>query len=122
MTRTWYQDPGPEIPGATFQENIALSTPGGRSGLSQSMGHISREKMGRRVLIAALVGIAIQTIAIMTRSATVATPALWPIMYLVILMPIGFGIFLLWRPFWLQTLFRNGIAQPENRRKPAGLG
>ena len=85
-------------------------------------GHISREKMGRRVLIAALVGIAIQTIAIMTRSATVATPALWPVMYLVVLMPIGFGIFLLWRPFWLQTLFRNRIAQLENRRKPAGLG
>jgi lipopolysaccharide export system permease protein len=85
-------------------------------------GHISREKMGRRVLITALVGIGIQTIAIMTRSATVATPALWPVMYLVVLMPIGFGIFLLWRPFWLQTLFRNRIAQLENRRKPAGLG
>ena len=85
-------------------------------------GHISREKMGRRVLITALVGIGIQTIAIMTRSATVATPALWPVMYLVVLMPIGFGIFLLWRPFWLQTLFRKSVAQLENRRKPAGLG
>ena len=85
-------------------------------------GHISREKMGRRVLIAALTGIAIQTIAIMTRSATVSTPALWPIMYVAVLMPIGFGVFLLWRPFWVQTLFRNSIAQLENRRKPAGLG
>ena len=85
-------------------------------------GHISREKMGRRVLIAALTGIAIQTIAIMTRSATVSTPALWPIMYVAVLMPIGFGVFLLWRPFWVQTLFRNAIAQLENRRKPAGLG
>jgi len=78
--------------------------------------------MGRRVLIAALFGIAIQTIAIMTRSATVSTPALWPVMYLAVLMPTGFGIFLLWRPFWLQTLFRNGIAQLENKRNPAGLG
>ena len=85
-------------------------------------GHISREKMGQRVLITALTGIAIQTIAILTRSATVSTPALWPIMYLVVLMPIGVGVFLLWRPFWLQTLVRNGIAQLENRRKPAGLG
>ena len=85
-------------------------------------GHISRERMGRRVLIAALTGIAIQTIAIMTRSATVATPALWPIMYFAVLMPIGFAGFLLWRPFWLQTLLRNGLMQLENRRKPAGLG
>ena len=71
-------------------------------------GHISREKMGRRVLIAALVGIAIQTIAIMTRSATVATPALWPIMYLVVLMPIGFGVFFFGGHFGYKHCFETG--------------
>ena len=83
-------------------------------------GHISREKLGRRVLIAALTGVAVQTLAILARSATVGTPVLWPLMYLAVLIPIGAGVFMLWRPFWMQDVYLGLTAQWQQRRRPEG--
>ena len=83
-------------------------------------GHISREKLGRRVLIAALTGVAVQTLAILARSATVSTPVLWPLMYLAVLIPIGAGVFMLWRPFWMQDVYLGLTAQWQQRRRPEG--
>jgi len=83
-------------------------------------GHISREKLGKRVLIAALTGVAVQTLAILARSATVGTPVLWPLMYLAVLVPIGAGVFLLWRPFWMQDVYLGLTAQWQQRRRPEG--
>ena len=83
-------------------------------------GHISREKLGKRVLIAALTGVAVQALAILARSATVGTPVLWPLMYLAVLVPIGAGVFLLWRPFWMQDVYLGLIAQWQQRRRPEG--
>jgi len=83
-------------------------------------GHISREKLGKRVLIAALTGVAVQALAILARSATVGTPVLWPLMYLAVLVPIGAGVFLLWRPFWMQDVYLGLRAQWQQRRRPEG--
>ncbi|MGB0397846.1 MAG: LptF/LptG family permease, partial [Candidatus Puniceispirillaceae bacterium] len=83
-------------------------------------GHISREKLGRRVLIAALTGVAVQTLSILARSATVGTPVLWPLMYLAVLIPIGAGVFMLWRPFWMQDVYLGLTAQWQQRRRPEG--
>ena len=83
-------------------------------------GHISREKLGKRVLIAALTGVAVQTLAILARSATVGTPVLWPLMYLAVLIPIGAGVFMLWRPFWMQDVYLGLTAQWQQRRRPEG--
>ena len=83
-------------------------------------GHISRETLGRRVLIAALTGVAVQSLSILARSATVGTPVLWPLMYLAVLIPVGAGIFMLWRPFWMQDVYLGLTAQWQQRRRPEG--
>ena len=85
-------------------------------------GHLSREKIGQRVLFSALAGILIQTLAILTRGLTVSSPAAWPLMYLAILVPIGLGIFMLWRPFWLTELRYTMTSTAQNRQKPERSG
>ena len=59
-------------------------------------------------------------LAILARSATVGTPVLWPLMYLVVLIPVGVGIFMLWRPFWVQDVYVGLTAQWQQRRRPEG--
>ena len=85
-------------------------------------GHLSREKIGQRVLFSALTGILVQTLAILSRSVTVSSPATWPLMYLTVLLPIGLGIFMLWRPFWLTELRLAVISTAQNRQKPERSG
>jgi len=41
-------------------------------------------------------------------------------MYLAVLVPIGAGVFLLWRPFWRQDVYLGLTAQWQQRRRPEG--
>ena len=70
-------------------------------------GRILRETMSRRVLYAALAGIFVQTMLILARSASVSAPFLWPLMYLSAIIPLFFGLFLLWKPLYLQQLMNE---------------
>ena len=68
-------------------------------------GRILRETVNRRILIVALLGVLLQTGLILTRSLTASTPLLWPSLYLVILLPMIFGLYLIAKPtafliFW----------------------
>ncbi|MBL82046.1 MAG: hypothetical protein CMM80_05830 [Rhodospirillaceae bacterium] len=68
-------------------------------------GRILRETVNRRILTVALLGVLIQTGLIITRSLTANTPLLWPSLYLVILLPMIFGLYLIVNPtafsiFW----------------------
>ena len=66
-------------------------------------GRILRETVNRRILTAALTGILIQAGLILSRSLTASTPLLWPSLYLVVLVPMIFGFYLLaiQLPFYL---------------------
>ncbi len=68
-------------------------------------GRILRETVNRRILIVALLGVVIQTGLILTRSLTASAPLLWPSLYLVILLPMIFGLYVIANPtafliFW----------------------
>ena len=68
-------------------------------------GRILRETVNRRILIVAVLGILIQTGLILARSLTASAPLFWPSLYLVILLPMIFGLYLIAKPtvfliFW----------------------
>ena len=68
-------------------------------------GRILRETVNRRILIVALLGILMQAGLILSRSLTASSPFLWPSLYLVILLPMIFGLYLIVKPtafaiFW----------------------
>ena len=68
-------------------------------------GRILRETVNRRILIVALLGILMQAGLILSRSLTANSPFLWPSLYLVILLPMIFGLYLIVKPtafaiFW----------------------
>ena len=68
-------------------------------------GRILRETVNRRILIVALLGVLMQTGLILSRSLTASSPFLWPSIYLVILLPMIFGLYLIVKPtafaiFW----------------------
>ena len=80
-------------------------------------GRILRETVNRRILIVALLGVLMQTGLILSRSLTANSPFLWPSIYLVILLPIIFGLYLIVKPtafaiFW--SRFR-----PQSPLKPS---
>jgi len=79
-------------------------------------GRILRESMVRRVFIAAVAGIGLQTVMVLARSAAVSLPALWPLMYLCSLIPIGIGVLLLWKPFFLSSLRRDLVAGRRHKQ------
>ena len=71
-------------------------------------GRILRETVNRRILIVALLGIMMQAGLILCRSLTANTPFLWPSLYLVILLPMIFGLYLIVKPtafaiFWSRS-------------------
>ena len=68
-------------------------------------GRILRETVNRRILIVALLGISMQAGLILSRSLTANSPFLWPSLYLIILLPMILGLYLIVRPtafaiFW----------------------
>ena len=68
-------------------------------------GRILRETVNRRILIVALLGVLMQAGLILSRSLTASSPFLWPSIYLVILLPMIFGLYLIVKPtafaiFW----------------------
>ena len=68
-------------------------------------GRILRETVNRRLLIVSLLGVLMQAGLILSRSLTASSPFLWPSLYLVILLPMIFGLYLIVKPtafaiFW----------------------
>ncbi|MFL2831448.1 MAG: LptF/LptG family permease [Candidatus Puniceispirillaceae bacterium] len=68
-------------------------------------GRILRETVNRRILIVALLGVSMQAGLILSRSLTASSPFLWPSLYLVILLPMIVGLYLIVKPtafaiFW----------------------
>ena len=68
-------------------------------------GRILRETVNRRIFIVALLGVLMQAGLILSRSLTASSPFLWPSLYLVILLPMIFGLYLIVKPtsfaiFW----------------------
>ncbi|GIR77618.1 MAG: hypothetical protein CM15mP80_02430 [Alphaproteobacteria bacterium] len=68
-------------------------------------GRILRETVNRRILIVALLGVLMQAGLILSRSLTASSPFLWPSLYLVIFLPMIFGLYLIVKPtafaiFW----------------------
>ncbi|MGB1614248.1 MAG: hypothetical protein ACPHCX_05695, partial [Candidatus Puniceispirillaceae bacterium] len=68
-------------------------------------GRILRETVNRRIFIVALLGVLMQAGLILSRSLTANSPFLWPSLYMVILLPMIFGLYLIVKPtafaiFW----------------------
>ena len=81
-------------------------------------GRILRETVNRRILIVALLGISMQAGLILSRSLTASAPFLWPSLYLVIFLPMIFGLYLIVKPaafaiFW--SRFRPQSALKTSR-------
>ena len=68
-------------------------------------GRILRETVNKRILIVSLLGVLMQAGLILSRSLTASAPFLWPSLYLVIFLPMIFGLYLIVKPtafaiFW----------------------
>ena len=68
-------------------------------------GRILRETVNRRILIVALLGISMQAGLILSRSLTANSPFLWPSLYLVILLPMIFSLYLIVKPTAFATFW-----------------
>ena len=75
-------------------------------------GRILRETVNRRILIVALLGVLIQAALILSRSLTASTPLLWPSLYLVVLLPMTFGLYLIAKPTAFFTFWSRFRRQP----------
>ena len=83
-------------------------------------GRILRETVNRRILIVALLGVLIQTGLILTRSLTASTPFLWPSLYLVILLPMIFGLYLIANPTAFSIFWSRFRKQPPLKTSRGG--
>ena len=70
-------------------------------------GRVLRDLVGRRIIVAACLGIFVQILYVASRSATVTSPFVWPLMYLSLLMPCGFGTLVLIRPLLVTDLLNR---------------
>lgn len=81
-------------------------------------GRILRETVNKRILIVAVLGILLQSGLILSRSLTASTPLLWPSLYLVVLLPMIFGFYLIANPtafltFWSRLRRQPPIISPK---------
>jgi lipopolysaccharide export system permease protein len=75
-------------------------------------GRILRETVNKRILIVAVLGILLQSGLILSRSLTASTPLLWPSLYLVVLLPMIFGFYLIANPTAFLTFWSRLRRQP----------
>ena len=68
-------------------------------------GRILRETVNKRILIVALLGVLMQAGLILSRSLTASAPFLWPSLYLVIFLPMIFGLYLIVKPIAFATFW-----------------
>ncbi len=83
-------------------------------------GRILRETVNRRILIVALLGVSIQTGLILTRSLTASAPMFWPSLYLVILLPTIFGLYLIAKPTAFLIFWARFRKQPPVKTSRGG--